>query len=118
MMPPALAVSVGPCYRRPMLRRLLVVIGLWVLAGVVATAGCSSSQRRDQNYGSDEGSDYSPEAGVFGESDDAGNDDASDATDPSDATYSPDQPQSAESLTGPNVAQPENASEPDAEITP
>ena len=84
-----------------MLRRLLIVIGLAGLAWVTAITACSSSQRRDQNYGSDLGSDYSPEAGVFGDTDDAlnddANDDANDAAEPADATYSPDRPQSTES---------------------
>ena len=82
-----------------MWRRLLIALGLAGLAGITAITACSSSQRRDQKYGTNEGADYSPEAGVFGESDDALNDDAlnddaSDAAEIADATYSPDLSQS------------------------
>lgn len=50
-----------------MLPRLSVAIGLACLAvlGVVAPFACSSSSRRDQWYGTNEGADYQPEAGVF-----------------------------------------------------
>jgi hypothetical protein len=102
-----------------MLRRLLIVIGLAGLAGGTAITACSSSQRRDQNYGSEVGSDYSPEAGVFGESEDALSDDAGDGGDAAqtpDATYSTDRAQAEESKT--DGAQPNAAAEPDADLTP
>jgi hypothetical protein len=78
-----------------MLPRLLIAIGLSGLIAlcIAAPTACSSSPRRDQNYGTDKGADYRPEAGVFNESDDAqGDDDAGDATDSTDDTQSADAP--------------------------
>jgi hypothetical protein len=41
-----------------MLPRLSVALGLAFLAALPALCGCSSSQRRDQSYGTDAGANY------------------------------------------------------------
>ena len=52
-----------------MLPRLPVVFGLALLATLPALGGCSSSNRRDQFYGTDAGADYQiPDAAVFSNS--------------------------------------------------
>ena len=48
-----------------MLPRLPVVFGLALLATLPALCGCSSSNRRDQSYGTDAGANYHPDAAVF-----------------------------------------------------
>ena len=49
-----------------MLPRLPVVFGLALLAALPALGGCSSSNRRDQFYGTDAGANYQiPDAAVF-----------------------------------------------------
>ena len=49
-----------------MLPRLPVVFGLALLATMPALGGCSSSNRRDQFYGTDAGANYQiPDAAVF-----------------------------------------------------
>lgn len=49
----------------PMLPRLLVMLGLAFLAALPALGGCSSSHRRDQNFGTDAGTDYQiPDAAI------------------------------------------------------
>jgi hypothetical protein len=49
-----------------MLPRLPVVFGLALLATLPALGGCSSSNRRDQFYGTDAGANYQiPDAAVF-----------------------------------------------------
>jgi hypothetical protein len=49
-----------------MLPRLPVVFGLALLATLPALGGCSSSNRRDQFYGTDTGANYQiPDAAVF-----------------------------------------------------
>jgi hypothetical protein len=49
-----------------MLPRLPVVFGLALLATLPALGGCSSSNRRDQFYGTDAGTNYQiPDAAVF-----------------------------------------------------
>jgi hypothetical protein len=49
-----------------MLPRLPVVFGLALLATLPALCGCSSSNRRDQFYGTDTGANYQiPDAAVF-----------------------------------------------------
>jgi hypothetical protein len=49
-----------------MLPRLPVVLGLVFLATLPALCGCSSSNRRDQYYGTDTGANYQiPDAAVF-----------------------------------------------------
>jgi hypothetical protein len=52
---------------------------------------CSSSQRRDKNYGTNEGSDYQPEAGVFTGSGDGGDGDLDSEADSDDAASHDDQ---------------------------
>jgi hypothetical protein len=48
-------------------RRLAIAFGLPLVAALAALAlvTCSSSQRRDQNYGTDAGAGYQPEAASF-----------------------------------------------------
>ena len=52
-----------------MLPRLSVALGLAFLATLPALCGCSSSQRRDKNYGTDAGANYQiPDAAHFSSS--------------------------------------------------
>jgi hypothetical protein len=67
-----------------MLPRLFIAVGLTCLATLTFTTACSSSQRRDQNYGTDKGAGYQPEAGAFTGSNDGGESD-SDGDDRDDA---------------------------------
>ncbi|HJX64288.1 MAG TPA: hypothetical protein VJ860_10110 [Polyangia bacterium] len=61
-----------------MLPRLSLALGLAFLAALPALCGCSSSRRRDQNYGTDVGANYQiPDAAHFSSSTGA---DAADAT--------------------------------------
>ena len=49
-----------------MLPRLSLALGLAFLAALPALCGCSSSHRRDQNYGTDAGTDFQiPDAAGF-----------------------------------------------------
>jgi hypothetical protein len=110
-----------------MLPRLFIAIGLASLAAlcVAAPIACSSSQRRDQYYGTDQGSDYQPEAGVF----DGSSDDALESDDVGDAAPQLDRPLSADAPSGLDAparldapvdldapAQPDAPSESDADI--
>lgn len=88
-----------------MLPRLSKAIGLACLAVLcfAIPIACSSSQRRDQYYGTNEGADYQPEAGVFGDAEgDADDGGDMDAEEGSDASVAPDK-LSADAAAAPDV---------------
>jgi len=63
-----------------MLPRLSVALGLAFLATLPALCGCSSSQRRDKNYGTDAGANYQiPDAASFSSTADVADDTDPDA---------------------------------------
>ncbi len=89
-----------------MVPRPFIPIGLTSLAVLLfmGSMACSSSQRRDQNYGSDAGASYRPEAAVFTEnSQDALDPDALDQDEARDATLSLDRPQANDDQATPQV---------------
>jgi hypothetical protein len=60
-----------------MLPRLPIFVGLACFALLSVLGGCSSSKRKDQNYGTNAGSDYQiPDAATFSSQGDADVDDA------------------------------------------